>query len=163
MKKIALFIQVQDRPSVSEIELPEGFSVGDLLESLKDLGIPVDAETSIFVGESDDHLDCKHLEHKCECRHGSRVHVCRCRRIACTVNFLEKSAQHSFAPGARIRAVKDWAVKHFHMNPNDAGEHVLQICGSSDRPTNDTVLQQLLKGHGCALCFDLVPETRVEG
>lgn len=163
MKKITLFIQAQDRQGVSEIELLEGFSVGDLLKSLKGFGISVDDETSIFIGESDERVDCNCQDHKIDCKHGSRVHVCRCRRIECKVNYLEKTAERGFAPGTRLRSVKDWAVKHFHMNPNDAGEHVLQLCCSSERPTTDTVLQQLVKHHECALCFDLVPEVRVEG
>ena len=163
MKTITLFVQVQGRPGVSEIELGEGFSVGELLAALREQGIPVDEETSIFVGEAEEHLDGNRKEHRCDCKHGSRLHVCRCRRIACTVNYLEKTAERSFPPGTLVRAVKDWAVHHFHMNPKDAKEHVLQICCSSDRPSSDTALQQVVKGHGCEVCFDLVPETRVEG
>jgi hypothetical protein len=40
---------------------------------------------------------------------------------------------------------------------------VLQICNSADRPPSDTPLHQLVHGHDCSLCFDLVPEKRVEG
>ena len=66
-------------------------------------------------------------------------------------------------PGARVRAVKEWAVRKFKMDPKDAADHVLQVCKSTARPASDTPLHQLLHGHDCALCFDLVPEKRVEG
>jgi hypothetical protein len=49
------------------------------------------------------------------------------------------------------------------MDPKDAAEHVLQLCNSTDRPPSDTPLHQLVHGPHCALCFDLVPEKRVEG
>ena len=163
MKSITLFIQVQGRPGVSEIQLPEGFSVGELLKSLQELNVPIDAETLIFVGEASEHLDCHHHEAKCVCRHGARVHVCRCHRVQCTVHYLDKTAKHKFAPGVRIRTVKEWAVRHFHLDANDAAEHVLQVCCSSDRPTTEISLQQLVIGRDCSVCFDLVPETRVEG
>jgi hypothetical protein len=61
-----------------------------------------------------------------------------------------------------VRAVKVWSVKQFGLDHKDAAEHVLQRCGSTDRPPSDTPLHTLLEGD-CALCFDLVPEKRVEG
>ena len=87
----------------------------------------------------------------------------RCRRIKTTVHFLDKTAEHEFAPGARVRAVKEWAVQTFKQSPKDAAEHVLQLCHSTERPSSDTPLHQLVQGHACDLCFDLVPEKRVEG
>jgi hypothetical protein len=58
--------------------------------------------------------------------------------------------------------VKAWAVREFHLDHKDAAEHVLQLCESAERPSGDTPLHTLLHG-GCALCFNLVPEKRVEG
>jgi hypothetical protein len=54
-------------------------------------------------------------------------------------------------------------VHKFGLNPKDAAEHVLQLCGSTKRPVTDTPLNELLAKHECALCFDLIPEKRVEG
>ena len=59
--------------------------------------------------------------------------------------------------------MKEWAARTFKMDPKDAAEHVLQICKSTERPASNTPLQQLVQGHTCAVCFDLVPEKRVEG
>jgi hypothetical protein len=163
MSKTILFVQTQGRPDVVEIELAEGASVGDLHAALAAAGIQVDAETSIFIDEAEEHLHGGHHEPLPKLKHGSRVHVCRCRRVSCTVNYLDKTAERLFPPGVRVRAVKAWAVHQFGLNPKDAAEHVLQICGSSDRPASDTPLQQLVQGHRCQVCFDLVPEKRVEG
>ena len=49
------------------------------------------------------------------------------------------------------------------LNPKDAAEHVLQLCNSTKRPPSDTRLNELVQRHECAVCFDLVPEKRVEG
>jgi hypothetical protein len=71
--------------------------------------------------------------------------------------------EHDFVPGACVRAVKEFAVHKFGLIPKDAAEHVLQICGSTNCPATDTPLNEFLSKHECALCFDLVPEKRVEG
>jgi hypothetical protein len=96
-------------------------------------------------------------------KHGGRVHVSRCKRVATTVHYLDKTAERAFAPGARVHGVKEWAVHTFKINPKDAAEHVLQVCKSTARPSPDTPLHELVGGHDCTLCFDLVPEKRVEG
>lgn len=163
MSKIIVFIQAQERPGVLEAELAEGASIGILRDALSKAGVTLDAETVIFIDEAEDHLQGEHHEPARGLKHGSRVHVCRCHRIKTIVHFLDKTAEHSFAPGTRVRAVKAWAVHHFKMDPKDAAEHVLQICNAADRPPTDTPLQQLVRGHDCDVCFDLVPEKRVEG
>jgi hypothetical protein len=163
MSKAVIFIQVHGRPGILEAELSEAATLGELHDALGLLGIEVNAETFIFIDESEDHQHGDRHHPIRGVKHGSRVHVSRCKRIKTTLHFLDKTAEHEFAPGARVRAVKAWAVHTFKMNPKDAAEHVLQICKSTKRPPSDTPLQELVDGHGCALCFDFVPEKRVEG
>lgn len=162
MTKTTIFVQTQGRPGVVEIELAAG-AASDLFAALAAAGIPVDAETFIFIDESVEPVHGGHHGDLHGLKHGSRVHVCRCRHIQCMVHYLDKTAERRFPPGARVRSVKAWAVHKFELNPKDAAEHVLQVCGSSDRPASDTPLQQLVQGHKCDVCFDLVPEKRVEG
>jgi hypothetical protein len=163
MSKTIIFIQVHGRPGVLEAELTEAATLGSLHDTLAAVGVQVDAETFIFIDEAEEHLHGERHEQVHGMKHGTRIHVCRCHRIKTTVNFLEKTAEHSFPPGARVRAVKAWAVHKFGIDPKDAAEHVLQICTSPDRPPSDTPLHQLVHGHHCTVCFDLVPEKRVEG
>lgn len=54
-------------------------------------------------------------------------------------------------------------MHQFSLNAKDAGEHVLQICKTDKQPATDTPLSELVTGHECNLCFNLVPEKRVEG
>jgi hypothetical protein len=163
MSKPIIFIQVHGRPGILEAELSETATLGELHDALASHGVEIDAETFIFIdeGENHQHGDRQHPVHGV--KHGSRIHVSRCKRIKTAVHFLDKTAEHEFAPGVRVRAVKEWAVHTFKMNPKDAAEHVLQICNSTKRPPSDTPLHELVDGHGCALCFDFVPEKRVEG
>src|SRR5262245_66397206 len=134
MSKTIIFVQTQGRPGVVETELAEGGSVGDLHAALAAAGISMDAETAIFVDEAEQAIRGGQHDRPHGLKHGSRVHVCRCRRVQTTVHFLDKTAERLFPPGARVRAVKAWAVHHFGLNPKDAAEHVLQLCNSSDRP-----------------------------
>jgi hypothetical protein len=89
--------------------------------------------------------------------------VSRCKRILTTVHYLDRTETHDFMPGARVRTVKAHAVEVFQLSPKDAAEHVLQVCNSSERPPRDTPLHTLADHQTCAVCFDLVPEKRVEG
>ena len=163
MSTVTIFIQVQGRPGILESEIAEAATHGELQDALAALGIPAGPETFVFIDESEEHQQGERQHPVHGLKHGARIHVCRCRRIKATVHYLEKTAEHEFAPGRRVRAVKDWAVHTFKLNPKDAAEHVLQICNSTKRPPSDTPLHELVEGHGCSLCFDLVPEKRVEG
>lgn len=134
MSKPIIFIQVHGRPGILEAELSETATLGELHDALASRGIEIDAATFIFIDEGENHQHGDRQHRVDGVKHGSRIHVSRCKRIKTTVHFLDKTA-----------------------------EHVLQICNSTKRPPSDTPLHELVDGHGCALCFDFVPEKRVEG
>ena len=163
MSALHLFIQIHEQPGIVEIDVAEAVTERELHGHLSTAGIAVSSETFVFIDECEMPLDRDSDTPVKELRHGSRVHITRCRRIATTVHFMEKTIERQFAPGARVRAVKAWAAHEFHLDHKDAAEHVLQICKSTSRPPSDTPLHALLHGHACAVCFDLVPEKRVEG
>lgn len=163
MSTIAVFVQIHGKPDLHELELAEAATLGELQTALEGLGIKVDAESLVFIDEAEDHLGGHHHDRLPDLKHGCRVHFSRCKKIETTIHYLDKTAKHAFAPGRRVRAVKAWAVDHFKLNPKDAAEHVLQLCNSTARPASDTPLHQLVHGYECAVCFDLVPEKRVEG
>lgn len=158
-----IFIQEHGRHGIIEASLKEVATIGDLHDALVASGVIVDGETFIFIDEAEEHIHGERHHPLTGIKHGNRIHVSRCKRIKATVHFLDKSEEHEFPPGARVRAVKEQAAHTFKITPTDAAEHVLQLCGSTVRPASDTPLHQLVEGHGCAICFDLVPEKRVEG
>jgi len=157
-----IFIQSHDRTGIIEAALKEAATLGDLHDALAAAGVALDAETFIFIDEAEEYLHGERHHPLPGIKRGARIHVTRCKRITVTVHFLDKTEEHEFPPGARVRAVKAQAVHAFHMTPKDAADHVLQLCGSMERPASDTPLHELAKGD-CAVCFDLVPEKRVEG
>nr|WP_294522490.1 hypothetical protein [uncultured Rhodopila sp.] len=163
MADILVFIQVHGQADIVEAEFSPAATLGDLHDKLEILAIAVDDGTFIFIDEAEEHEAGERHQPLRHLKHGSRVHVARCKRIATTVHFLDQTKTREFAPGARVRAVKEWAVHVLDMAPKDAAEHVLQLCNSAERPSSDTPLHQLVQGHHCGLCFDLVPEKRVEG
>jgi hypothetical protein len=163
MTDILVFIQAHGQADIVEAEFGPAPTLGDLRDKLDLVGIAAGGETFVFIDEAEEHEQGERHEPVRRLKHGSRVHVTRCKRVAATVHFLDKTEAREFPPGARVRAVKEWAVHAFHLDRKDAAEHVLQICNSTERPPSDTPLHQLVHGHPCALCFDLVPEKRVEG
>ncbi|NTH81495.1 hypothetical protein G6K97_30595 [Agrobacterium rhizogenes] len=163
MDTITVFLQAHGRSELIEVLLGSTASVSELLEVLAAAAIEVDKDTHIFIGDSDEPLSKELAEILRDLKDGTRIHVTRCRHVAATVNYLEHSEEHRFPPGTRVRAVKEWAVRKFKIDPKDAAEHVLQLCNSTSRPSSDTTLQELTDNHTCSVCFDLVPEKRVEG
>jgi len=162
MSKSTVFIQLDGREGLIEAELPSTITGAQLHKSLAALDAETDDATFVFIDEEDEPVKRKGKE-SLTLRPGTRIHVTRCRKIKVTVNFLEKTAEDHFSPGARVRRVKAWAVDKFDLERQDAAEHVLQLCNSTSRPVSDTPLQQLTDGKRCSVCFDLVPEKRVEG
>ena len=49
------------------------------------------------------------------------------------------------------------------MTPEEAGEHVLQVAGTQERPAPGTHLGALTTHPTCKVAFDLVPDERVNG
>jgi len=163
MSEQIIFIQTHGSPRIVEAEISAAPTVGELHDALAGRQVEVVAEAFIFIDEAEEPVRGERHEPVHGLKHGGRVHVTRCHRIKTTVHYLDKTVEHEFPPGARVRAVKAWATHTFKLSAKDAAEHVLQLCNSTDRPPSDTPLHQLVHGHGCELCFDLVPEKRVEG
>lgn len=157
------FLQVHGKPGVIETKLPPNPTIGDLVEALKIAGTAVDKDALVFLDEDEESLGHDQKAPLRSLKPGSRIHVSTCRRIRTTVHFLEKTAHRDFAPGVRVRAVKAWAVREFKLEPKDAGEHVLRVCNSTTIPATDTPLHELAERGQCSVCFDLVPDKRVEG
>jgi hypothetical protein len=163
MAQSLLFVQVQGDARIVEVLVAEAVTGSGLREALSNAGVPMTPELFVFVDEAEEPVGHEGQQAVLGLKHGARVHVARCRRIKTTVHFLEKTIERDFPPGARVRTVKAWATREFHLDHKDAAEHVLQLCNSNQRPATDTPLQALAAASGCAVCFDFVPEKRIEG
>ncbi|PKP72185.1 MAG: hypothetical protein CVT83_01180 [Alphaproteobacteria bacterium HGW-Alphaproteobacteria-5] len=163
MKAITAFIQTDGKPDLIEVDLPEDISIDDLAALLKRHGIDLSDNDEIFIDEADEPLKSKGKDRVPSLRRGCRIHVTRCRKIRVSVNFLGRTETEAFAPGVRVRRVKAWSARVFRLDDNDVSEHVLQLCNSTVRPPTDTPLHELTDRLSCSICFDLVPEKRVEG
>ncbi|MGX7896043.1 hypothetical protein [Tsuneonella sp. HG222] len=158
-----VFIAVQGHDNLVEVDLPDNASIEIVHAAVKEAGIEIDEEFILFHDEDDDPIEWHGHERPHNIKHGAKLHLSRCRKVDVTIHFLEQTKKHSFAPGIRVRRVKKWALDHFKLAERDAAEHVLQICGTTDRPPTDTPLHKLVKHGHCELSFDLVPDIRVEG
>ena len=163
MSKTIIFIQAEGKPGVTEAEITIPATVRDLDEAFKTHGIDFDMELEAFLDEADSPLPHDVKATVEGLKHGSRVHVTHCKKIKVTVHYMHRTIDRAFAPGTRVRTVKQWAVRELKLNPTDAGEHVLQLCNSTIQPPSDTALAELVNGRSCDVCFDLVPEKRIEG
>jgi len=163
MSKTIIFIQAEGKPGVTEAEITISATVRDLHEAFKTHDIDFDKEFEAFVDEADSPVQHDGRATVEGLKHGSRVHVTRCKKIKVTVHYMHRTVDRAFAPGTRLRTVKQWAVHELKLNPTDAGEHVLQLCNSTVQPPTDAALAELVDGRSCDVCFDFVPEKRIEG
>jgi len=103
------------------------------------------------------------LHHHAGHHRSLHLHCHRCRRIAVGVNYHAKTKHHRFSPATTIETVKVWARKKFHLHDPDDDRLVLKVCQTDDQPRSEVHLGELVKGGACTLCFDLVPDVKVEG
>jgi hypothetical protein len=163
MSNEILFVHLEGKAEIVEVPMPERVVESEIYMALEVAGLLGSDEVFVFVDEAEEHISRDCHDPAPGTKHGVRIHITRHRRIEVKVHFLEKTIERAFSPGARVRKVKEWAAKEFHVSHKDAAEHVLQICHSSVRPVSDTPLHALLHDRSCSICFDFVPEKRVEG
>ena len=88
MTTTIIFIQSQDRPGIIEATLKEAATIGDLHEALTAAGVPINADTFIFIDEAEEYLRGEQHHPLPDIKRGTRIHITRCKRIKATVHFL---------------------------------------------------------------------------
>jgi hypothetical protein len=164
--EIELFLQGQGIPQITLVRVPRDGTVQDILAAAAAHGFAADGEApTVLLEEAEEPLAPDATLEQAGVTHRGRVHVHRCRRVGVTVNFNADQKAEGFPPSATVGRVRKWAVgKHgFDLKGVDATEHLLQLCGSSDRPDEDVHIGALVTAPACGLCFDLVAKQRVEG
>lgn len=164
MATLQLFLQFEGHRGIEIVRIEDTATVRDLLAAAFQAGLPDERKdgASVFAHESDAPLDPDSTLKAAGISDKHRVHVHRCKKVEVTLHFNEVTEKLHFPPSATVDKVKKEFVKNLHMSPIDATEHVLQLCGSTDRPEPDTHIGSLVCGC-CSLCFDLVPVKRIEG
>ncbi|HVU19486.1 MAG TPA: hypothetical protein VHE09_02070 [Rhizomicrobium sp.] len=166
MKTIEILLQGEAIPDIQVvvIEAKQAKAHHVIAKAAEHRKGPVEGEFFVFIEDEEAPLDPDCVLPEPSHGHPLRLHVHRCRAIAVAVTFNGETVNHRFGPGTTVETVKKWAaLKGFHMTPQDAAEHALQISGTTTRPEPDTHIGTLAAAGECALRFDLVPLKRVEG
>jgi hypothetical protein len=163
MKPIDIFYQGENIAGIEHLEVTDGGTFGELQARLaRQHGLPPDV--LIFV--EGDERPVEHGVH-IAARGGDRgvtVHVHRCRHVNVAVTFNNTTKEHLFSPATTVGHVKQWMAEHkFDMTKDDASEHLLQLVGTTTRPSVSTHIGALTDGKTCAVAFDLVADERVNG
>lgn len=164
MPNLQLFLQFEGHRGIEIVRIEDTATVRELLAAAAGAGLPEDRRegASVFAHENDTPLDHDTCLKDAGIGNKHRIHIHRCKKVEVTLHFNEVKEKLHFPPSATVERVKREFVKRIHMSPVDATEHVLQLCGSTDRPDPDTHIGSLICGC-CSLCFDLVPIKRIEG
>lgn len=122
------------------------------------------ADVLLFAEDKDSSLDDKECIDDHAGDSGLKLHFSSCHCIKVYVTFNGATVDHEFAPGTTVASVKRWTTESvFKMSAEDAGEHVLQITGTHDRPAPSIHVGTLAPRKTCTVSFDLVPDERVNG
>jgi hypothetical protein len=161
MQSIPVFYQMENHAHVEHVNFSPDNTLADVLNAIR-AKHGTDAASHLFLEDADEPADLrKRLQDLGESK-GVKVHVHRCKRIEVSVAF-NGTKQRTFPPAATVARVKRWVTDAFNMSPEDAGEHVLQLAGTTDRPSPGTHLGSLATHPHCHVRFDLVPNERVNG
>ena len=173
MAGLQIFVQGEGKRDIRVLELPPHATVRELVEAAQAQGIASrdgsdhggDHAVAVFAEDGDTPLPADASLEAAGLGNYSSIHLSRCTRVEVTVHYNSRTLSEIFGPGVPMHRVKEWAVgtKGFKLDPVDAGEHVLQLTGTSDRPDEDVHIGSLVGASGCQVEFDLVAKVRVEG
>lgn len=162
MAKLTYFLQFEGDPRVELADFDEHAGAKEVRAKAVALGFAQLASASLFVEGREEALDDKHPLAAQGVANKQRLCLHRCNKVHVTIDFAGDSEQHPFSPATIIAEVKAWFVAKIGMSPADATEHVLQISGTTERPSPDTMIGSL-KAVDCRIALSLVPLKRVEG
>ena len=162
---IEVFLQGPGIPQIVLVNMLSQGKVRDLIEVAREKGLKLDGEQAleVWLENAEEPLNLDATFKKAGIVPRCRVHIHTCRRVEVTVNYNGKSEQHPFPPSTTVGKVKQWADKKFGLSATDVTEHVLQLCGSTNKPSDDVQIGAFTEPRQCTVCFDLIPKERVEG
>jgi hypothetical protein len=163
MTSIDIFYQGEGIHDIAHLEATPEHSFASIKAAIIDkhgLG----KETLIYLEDCDEPVDDNCLVRDHAGRSGIKAHLHRCRHVEVSITFNGETVHHRFGPGSTVARVKTWAAElKFGMSPQEAGEHVLQIAGTKDRPDSGAHLGTIASCPACKVAFDLVPNERING
>ena len=163
MKSVDLFYQGQGIPSIEHLEVGAEVTFG-AAKSLIGQKHSLPPCAWMFLEDEDDPIDDAVCVGERAGPKGLKVHAHGCRHVEVTVTFNGENVDRRFSPATTVARVKRWAAERkFGMSEEEAGEHVLQIAGTHDRPAPGTHIGALTNGKVCCVAFDLVADERVNG
>jgi hypothetical protein len=163
MARIDIFYQGERVREIEHTEADANDTVGVLKARLTEKHC-ADANALLFLEDGEDPLDEAVAIGTVAGPAGAKLHLHRCRRVEIAVTFVGETVTQPFGPGATVASVKRWAAqRNFGMTEEEAGEHLLQIAGTHDRPAPGTHVGTLAACPACRIAFDLVPDERVNG
>ena len=163
MQTLELFFQGEGLSEMQHLSV-ESDATFDVIKAqlVEKFDIPTDA--ILFAEDVDEPLDnhAPAIDHASAA--GIKLHFNRCSKVEVLVTFNGETADCHFAPSATVgRIKKQVAELKFKMSDEEAGEHVLQISGTHNRPVPGTHIGVLSPQGACEVKFDLVPDERVNG
>jgi hypothetical protein len=163
MKFIDLFYQGEGITEIEHLEIEPDATFAAVKNRLRDKhGLALEA--LLFIEEDEDPAEDSICVKDRAGPKGLKIHVHRCRHVEVTVSFNNETGERRFSPAATVGRVKRWAAEQkFDMTEEEAGEHLLQIAGTHERPAPGTHIGALTDGTICGLAFDLVADERVNG
>ena len=163
MSKINVFLQGEGIKDVLRLQLEPQSTALDVKRACASHGAQANGEAAVFLEDQDEPLADAATVASIAGKHGVRLHVHRCRRVAVKVTYSGRAVEHVFGPGRTVGAVKKWAAKELGIPKEDAAELILQIAGTQEQPDVDVHIGTLAACPACALAFDLVPNPRIQG
>lgn len=164
MSKINVFLQGEGIKDIMRLQLEPRSTVLEVKRACESgLGVQMNGEVAVFLEDGDEPLEDTATLESQPSKHGVRLHVHRCRRVAVNVKYSDRTMEHAFAPGVTVGTVKSLAAKQFGITKEDAAELILQIAGTKEQPDVDVHIGTLATCPACAIALDLVPNSRIQG
>ena len=163
MKTIDIFFQGEGLHEVQYLQIESDATFGIIKAKLVEKYNLPDG-VLLFVEDMDKPLDDDMRAADFAGTAGLKLHYSRCAKVEVAVTYNGETVHFHFSPSATVDRIKKWAAESkFKMTDEEAGEHVLQISGTHERPAPSSHIGALALPETCEVKFDLVPDERVNG
>lgn len=161
MKSIDIVLTQDGSLELIRVSAPPQSTVAEFRQRLLEAEIFAGPEVMLFRDEQEESIPDAELLDLTKPDHG--LHVARCRRVAVTVHYNQKSHEFKLPPSARVRRVRRLAIEAFKIPAADAAPLVLQVTGTTEPLDPDTKIGSLVGRGTCSVALDLVPDSRIQG
>lgn len=164
MKKIKLFVHVNNSQKYKTAEVDDDLKIGQLVKDFA----PDEAhnqdfleDVEVYLEDQDDDFDKGITITEAKIKQGDHIFVGRCKKVSVNINYAGKIFQTSVSPATSIKKLKKLALNYFVIDDVSGAELLLWF---NKEPLDNRQLIGSLTGYpSCGVSLVLATKNDING